>query len=444
MARTKFPWKIPLDPRIGPADNGAPRRRDSALDLGGAAEGIWAGRARRSERTPGATPLAPSLAAAFARRLGPRLGLGLAVVAVGAGALAIVKSDNRRGGEPFAVARIEEAPPAPPPAATPAPAAAPALPSSATGDQIEAASGVKVVRGGGGGASGALVIDVPQTLGVHLAAAPDKRLVEKSRYGLLPRIGADGARPADVYARPIVASARLRPGAPRVALMIGGLGLNAEGTANAIAKLPGAVSLGFAPYGGDVEREAAEAREAGHETLLQAPMEPFAYPADNPGPHTLLDAASDPENLNSLHWLMSRFAGYVGVVNHLGGKFTADAHALSPVLAEIAARGLVYLDDGSSPRSLAREIASTLDLPSASADVVIDADPAPEAIEAALTRLEALARSRGSAIGVAAARPASVERIARWSAGLEAIGVALVPVSAMMSRAPGPAAQAIP
>ena len=71
--------------------------------------------------------------------------------------------------------------------------------------------------------------------------------------------------------------------------MVGGLGLNADGTANAIARLPGAVSLGFAPYGDDLEREAAAAREAGHEILLQAPMESFAYPADNPGPHTLLD-----------------------------------------------------------------------------------------------------------------------------------------------------------
>ncbi len=394
----------------------------------------------------GQTPPAPFFAAALAKRFGPRFALGLAALAVGVAALANVKTDHRRGGEPFAVARIET-PPAPPAGAFPALAvagsAAP-LPPAATGDQIEAASGVKVVRNGGGGAPGALIIDVPQALGVHLAAAPDRRLVEKSRYGLLPRIGADGARPADVYARPIVGSARLRPGAPRVAVMIGGLGIDLAGTANAIARLPGAVSLGFAPYGGDLEREVALAREAGHEILLQAPMEPFTYPADNPGPHTLLDAASDPENLDSLHWLMSRFTGYVGVVNYLGGKFTADAHVLSPVLAEIAARGLVYLDDGSSPRSLAREAASTLDLPSAKADVVIDANPAPDAIEAALTRLEGLARSQGAAIGVAAALPANIERVARWSAGLEARGVALAPVSAMMSRAPGPAAEARP
>ena len=91
---------------------------------------------------------------------------------------------------------------------------------------------------------------------------------------------------------------------------------------------------------------------------------------------------------------------------------------------------------------MAREVASSLDLPTGAADVVIDADPTPEAVEAALTRLEALARRRGGAIGVASALPASVERIARWSAGLEARGVALVPVSAMMARArPGRAGE---
>ncbi len=240
----------------------------------------------------GQAQLAPSRAAALARRFGLRLILGLAALAAGAAALAIVKSDDRSGGEPFAVARIETAPP---------PAPAPVLPAApppriATSDDNEAASGVKVVRNGGGG-SNALIIDVQQALGVHLAAAPDTRLVEKSRYGLAPRIGADGARPADVYARPIAGLAKLRPGAPRVAIMVDGLGVNAEGTENAIARLPGAISLGFAPYGGDLEREAAEARAAGHEIWLQAPMEPFTYPTDNPGPHTLLDGVPDRENL---------------------------------------------------------------------------------------------------------------------------------------------------
>jgi hypothetical protein len=366
--------------------------------------------------------------------------VGLLALAIGAAALQTV--DWRRGGEPFAVARIEQ---------PSAPTAAPATLAAATAkidpapagsaDRVEAESGVKVVRSGGGGAGGAMIIDVPQALSLRLPAAPDKRLVEKSRFGLLPRVGADGARPAEVYARPVFASAKLRPGAPRVALLVGGLGLNPASTSDAIARLPAAVSLGFAPYGDDLEGEAAAARQAGHELLLQSPMEPITYPADNPGPHTLLSSASDAENLDSLRWQMGRFVGYAGIVNHLGGKFTADARALTPTLNEIAARGLFYLDDGSSPRSLAGQIAPTLGLASAVGDAVVDADAAPTAIDAALTRLEALARTRGAAIGVATALPSSLDRIAPWSAGLEARGIELVPVSALTARAPGPAAE---
>jgi polysaccharide deacetylase 2 family uncharacterized protein YibQ len=369
--------------------------------------------------------------------------VGLLALAVGAVALGRTV-DWRRGGEPLAVARIETSPG---PAAAPAAAAATTVkanPAQATAnaDQVEADSGVKVVRSGGGGAGGSLIIDVPQALSLRLAPAPDRRLTEKSRFGLLPRVGADGARPGDVYARPVFASAKLRPGAPRVALLVGGLGLNPASTADAIARLPAAVSLGFAPYGDGLEGEAAAAREAGHEILLQSPMEPLTYPSDNPGPHTLLTGASDADNLESLRWQMGRFVGYAGIVNHLGGKFTADARALTAALSEIAARGLFYLDDGSSPRSLAPAIAPTLGLASAAGDAVVDADATPAAIDAALTRLETLARARGAAIGVATALPSSLDRIARWSAGLEARGVELVPVSALTARPPGAAAAA--
>ena len=280
-----------------------------------------------------------------------------------------------------------------------------------------------------------------QALGVTLAPAPDVRLVEKSKYGLLPLVGVDGARPFDRYARAVGSS--LRTGSPRIALMVGGLGVNAEGTERAIAELPSAVTLGL-PAIGAVEERAAEAREAGHETVLQAPMEGFSDSTSGLWPHMLRTSASDPENLDSLRWMMSRFTGYVAVVNYLGGKFAADRQEISPILTEIAARGLGYLDDGSSPRSAAPDVAATLAMPSARGDVVIDANPAPEAIDAALARLVDVARERGSAIGVASASPSSVERLARWTNGLDSKGVALVPLSALMSAAPGPSAQPKP
>lgn len=297
-------------------------------------------------------------------------------------------------------------------------------------EAIEQRSGVKIIRPGGSATPGALIIDVAKALNTGRAAASDPRLIEQTRYGPVPRIGLDGTRPAETYARPAVSL----PGLPRIALLVGGMGLSPRATEAAIAGLPGTVTLGFAPYGADLARETALARQAGHELVLEIPMEPFDFPHDNPGPHTLVADAAKASNSDNLTWLMSRFSGYAGVANFLGGKFTADERALTPVLREIAARGLFYVDDGTSARSLAMTLAAGQQLAAARADIVLDSTARPEAIEAALARLEAIARDKGLAIGVASALPASVEIIGRFARALEARGFALVPLSAVMPR----------
>jgi uncharacterized protein len=312
------------------------------------------------------------------------------------------------------------------------PATVPAQKADLGAEAVERRTGVKIIRAGGGGAPEALVIDVAKALNTGLPAAPDPRLIEQTPHGPVPRIGADGARPSEVYARPAGSSSGLTQGAPRIALLIGGMGLAPRATETAIVSLPGAVTLGFAPYGADLARETTRAREAGHEVVLQIPMEPFDFARDNPGPHSLLAGAGKAANIDNLTWLMSRFTGYAGVANFLGGKLTADAKALTPVLREIAARGLFYVDDGTSAQSLAITLAPGQALAAARADLVLDSTAEPEAIEAALARLEAIARDKGAAIGVASALPVSVETIGRFARALEARGIALIPLSAAM------------
>jgi polysaccharide deacetylase 2 family uncharacterized protein YibQ len=314
-------------------------------------------------------------------------------------------------------------------------ATVPAQKAGSGSEAIERRTGVKIIRAGGGAAPEALIIDVAKALNTGLPAAPDPRLIEQTPHGPIPRIGADGARPSEVYARrPAVSSGGLAQGSPRIALLIGGMGLAPRATESAIASLPGAVTLGFAPYGADLARETARAREAGHEVVLQIPMEPFDFPRDNPGPHTLLAGPGKAANIDHLIWLMSRFTGYAGVANFLGGKLTADAKALTPVLREIAARGLFCVDDGTSAQSLAMTLAPGQALSAARADVVLDSTAEPEAIEAALTRLEAIAHDKGVAIGVASALPPSIAIIGRFARALEARGIALIPLSAAMPR----------
>jgi len=392
-------------------------------------------------------------------------GLGAAILGLVAYSLA---TDTGLGGRPFAEAVIQRnQPEAPPPPQAPVVAAAPAqagLPVVRQGAPsglgsaavFDADSGGRLVRQGGEAGSGPLIIKVPQatggdysqeglsqalnppsrqSIGLQLEPAPDPRLVEKGRHGPLPRIGADGSRPSEIYARPEVSAPGLKPGAPRIAIVVGGMGLNAAATSAAVAMLPGAVTLGFAPYGADLDRQTANAREAGHELLLQAPMEPLDKAAI-PGPNTLLSGVEASQTVDGLRWLMSRMSGYVGVANFLGGRFMTREADLAPVMREIAARGLLFLDDGTATQSLAPTLAAAAGVPAARADVVLDANPQPEAIKAALGRLEATARAKGFAIGYAAGLPGAMEPIARFARGLEQRGVALAPLSALAARAP--------
>lgn len=381
------------------------------------------------------------------RRKRPKKGaaIGAVVLAMAIGLLTVPRRELSLGGEPFALAKVEvlaapRKPAAPEATASVRQTNAPPLASAAL---VEATSGVRVTRGSGG-APKALIIDVAKALGVKLAPAPDARLIEKSKYGLLPRIGVDGARPFEAYARAVVLDPGLSPRSPRIALVVGGFDLNPEAAESAIVKLPSAVTLGFSPSGRAVKQQAAEAREAGHETVLQARLDDFSNLTDGLDAHVPSTLASDAENLDSLRWQMGRFTGYVAVVNTPGDKFTTDDQHMSPILNEITDRGLGYLDDGAPPGSVRQDVNASAPMPSARADLVIDADAAPEAIDASLSRLVELARERGSAIGVASATPGGVERLAQWTNGLDSKGVALVPLSALMSGTPGLSAQSNP
>ena len=381
---------------------------------------------------------------------------GLALLAGGLFAFARL-TDDGMGGEPYAIARIEPAkiaPPPPPvtPVAPPPAGAAPSaedttatvrvisgLPPNAA--EIERASGVKVIRPGDAPPPEGLIIQTRRgAAAVDLAAAPDRRLVERGKYGPLPRIGADGARPSDVYARPVVASLGLPPNAPRIALVVGGMGISLAATRLATEKLPVEATFAFAASAQDLEKQAARARADGHETLLQLPLEDVAG-VDLPASRALQSGLSPEQFLDRLSWHLSRFTGYIGVENFMGQRFLSDEAATGALSRELARRGLLFLDDGSVATSLGPMLAATAGAPTARADVLIDADRNPAAIEAALARLERIAREKGSAIGVMSALPATVERVATFAEGLRRRGVALAPLSALVTKTSIPSAR---
>lgn len=269
-------------------------------------------------------------------------------------------------------------------------------------------------------------IDSPLYAGAALVADPG--LIEQTAAGPLPRIADNGRTPMAAYA-PAVAVAK----SPKIAMVVTGLGVSAKATAAAIAGLPPAVTLAFAPYASDVQRWVSEARRRGHEVLLEVPMEPYDFPDSDPGPHTLRIGAPEDANIERLTWAMTRFSGYAGVTNLLGGRFLADADSLEPVMTFVSRRGLLFFDSGSGGRSAVPEVASQLGAPFAQSAVTIDAIQTGMEIDQRLSELETRARAGGTAAGTGFLYPLTVERIGAWAQGLAGRGFVLVPASAIVA-----------
>jgi hypothetical protein len=280
-------------------------------------------------------------------------------------------------------------------------------------------------------------IVIPGNAGNESAAPKstiDQKMLESTRHGTVPAIAPDGTRPSAAYAKPRELPAN-RKDAPRIAIVVGGVGISASGTADAFTKLPGFVTFAVAPYGADLDKLSERARGENHEVLLQVPMEPFDYPDNDPGPQTLLTTLTSGQNVDRLQWLMSRMHGYVGLTSYMGAKFTSSEQALAPVMRETAKRGLIYIDDGASPRTVASQVAGSHSLPFAKTDVVIDATPAAADIDRALARIEMLARDNGTAVGMATAQPGTIARIAEWAKTVESRGFVLVPITMVAIKA---------
>jgi uncharacterized protein len=249
---------------------------------------------------------------------------------------------------------------------------------------------------------------------------PLPALQEDGEYGRLPRIGDDGLRPLEAYARPAPAT----DGQPMIAIVVTGLGRSDIGSGEALDSLPPDITLVAAPDGTKVETWTAAARRAGHEILLEVPLSTDAADARI----GLVPGASAGENRLRLHRIMAATGSYAGLYFP-----SADlGQLLEPVLAEAAGRGLMVA--GSDQFQLDAATAAGVD--GARGDALLDTVAREAAILEQLARLEAHAAEHGSAIGIASALPASVRTIGAWAETLKSRGYVLVPLSAIRVPAP--------
>jgi polysaccharide deacetylase 2 family uncharacterized protein YibQ len=221
---------------------------------------------------------------------------------------------------------------------------------------------------------------------------------------------------------------------PRIAIVITELGPSVSAAESAIRHLPPEVTLAFLTFAPDVADLVGEARSAGHEVLLDVPMEPATYPEDDPGVGALMTTASDSENLRRLDGALSRTQGYVGIINFMGSRFTSAQEKLGPVFGFLHDRDMMIVDTRANALTAVPSLAAQMKIPFVLADLTVDAEPSREAIDKNLAQLEQIAKAKGKALGIAGTYPVSIDRIAEWAKSLAAKGIALAPVSAIATK----------
>jgi polysaccharide deacetylase 2 family uncharacterized protein YibQ len=262
--------------------------------------------------------------------------------------------------------------------------------------------------------------------GRPLPPAPVPDLLRASANGPLP-VTANGRAPWKVYARPVTV-AQSKPGA-KIAVVVTDLGLSRDATTAAIAKLPAEVSLSFSPYASTLDQWIKKARDSGHETLMDLPLEPPNFPQHDPGALAVLQSHSPGEALGRMDEVLGKATSYVGVAASLRSPVTAtDSWTL--MLQELRERGLLLLGDGLvgvDDKSMPAAASITL---------VADETPFRTAIDARLARALATALRDGSAVVTLSARPVSFERLLAFLASLPEKNAMLVPVSALVRPEP--------
>ena len=271
----------------------------------------------------------------------------------------------------------------------------------------------------------------PPTDPIETAGPLDDDPVELAPWAPSVSLGLTFEPPA--WRRFAVPAPLVAEGTPAIAILIDDMGVARAWSRRAVA-LPGPLTLAYLPHAPDLAAQAEAARRAGHELMLHMPMEPDDA-AEDPGPAPLLTGLDEAELIRRAVAMLDSFSGYVGVNNHMGSRFTRDADAMRTVLAEVKARGLLFVDSRTAPGSTGERVARELDVPVVRRDIFIDDEDTE--IAAQLAALEALARERGLAVAIAHPRPPTLDALEAWLPEAVARGVVLVPVSAAVARAQG-------
>jgi len=220
----------------------------------------------------------------------------------------------------------------------------------------------------------------------------------------------------------------------RIAIIIDDLGFNAESTQLVLSlKIPLTVSiLPFYPYS---KKSVEWAHQAGKEVLLHIPMEPVSNPAEaRPGKGVLIYGSSRAEIERQVGEDLTELPSVSGASSHMGSLFTTDSEGMRVVFRTLKKRGLFFVDNLTTNKSVTKKIASEEGLKYFLRNVFIDDDLKRGSILQQLEKAEKIAREKGLAIAVGHPHPETISALRDWIPEAQAGGITFVRISELLDK----------
>ena len=261
----------------------------------------------------------------------------------------------------------------------------------------------------------ALLLLVAATLAAAyfvLVPGPGRQASKRQHPGKEP---AGQAPPLERKARPPDKTASSQPPPskenklPRIAIIIDDMGYR-EQTGKKMLQLDLELSFAFLPFAPHTESLLKVAAQGRREILLHLPLE-AEDPLRNGEPGTLTLAMPQKELANRLQLALASVPQAVGVNNHMGSKFTANAPAMRQLLTLVRERQLFFIDSLTSSASRGHKIARELGVKTARRDFFIDNVQEAAVIMIQLESLVKLATKRGEAIAIGHPYPETLKAL---------------------------------
>jgi len=221
---------------------------------------------------------------------------------------------------------------------------------------------------------------------------------------------------------------KIQTSQPMIAVVIDDMGINQKRTED-ILTLKAPLTSSFLTYGRRLSELAAKAKDAGHEVMIHAPMEPKI--SANLAPDTLLVSMNQEQIETLFAQMLAKFEDIhvSGINNHMGSRFTEDREKLGHVMAVLKQHGMFFLDSKTTAKSQGKSLAEEDGVDYAARDVFLDNENNYDYISGQLLKAEKIAQKKGFSIAICHPKSQTFPALKDWLETLKDKNLRLVHVS---------------